>query len=398
MDRRQVCFPYLGEIHQLPHSLPIAVQMALRHPDLDVTIAAFSPAHLEFARSYAQGFPDAALRYRLLAMPELPSAALRLVGQKFCRLAFNRKFFNSFDALVVPERTSLRLRRLGVTRPKFVWTGHGAGDRASGATRDIGEFDFVLLAGGKLEKRLLESGTIRPGRYVAGVYAKFDYVRDVAAARGPLFDNRRPTVLYNPHFWPELSSWPLVGRAVLDALAAQTTYNCVFAPHRRMFERDGDRASADFAAYAGLPHMLVDLGSVASIDMTYTLGADLYVGDVSSQVAEFLTAPRPCVFLNPRGVAWREDPNFRFWSLGEVVVDPDRLIPALHAARARQAERVGLQKAYIQDTFATPNGPTAHLGADAIARFMANTARATERRLNGWRSRPSQVGLPRMVR
>src|SRR3546814_17702316 len=65
-----------------------------------------------------------------------------------------------------------------------------------------------------------------------------------------------------------------------------------------------------------LPHMHIDLGSERSIDMSYTGSADLYLGDVSSQVAEYLYRPRPCVFLNAQGVDWQEDPNYRFWSLG----------------------------------------------------------------------------------
>ena len=40
--------------------------------------------------------------------------------------------------------------------------------------------------------------------------------------------------------------------------------------------------------------------------MAYTQRADIYLGDVSSQVYEFLLNPRPCVFLNPRRFDWRE--------------------------------------------------------------------------------------------
>ena len=42
------------------------------------------------------------------------------------------------------------------------------------------------------------------------------------------------------------------------------------------------------------PNLRFDPGSPASTDMTYTRAADIYLGDVSSQVYEFIAEPRPC--------------------------------------------------------------------------------------------------------
>src|SRR3546814_20758122 len=61
-----------------------------------------------------------------------------------------------------------------------------------GFADDIGRFDFVLLAGRKIEQRLLERQLIRRGDYATGVYAKFDWMNPRAGER--LFDNDRPTV------------------------------------------------------------------------------------------------------------------------------------------------------------------------------------------------------------
>ena len=55
------------------------------------------------------------------------------------------------------------------------------------------------------------------------------------------------------------------------------------------------------------------MGSVRSIDMTYTDQASVYIGDVSSQVYEFLRRPRPCIFLNFDRTAWQGDENFAHW-------------------------------------------------------------------------------------
>src|SRR5205823_4898718 len=136
-----------------------------------------------------------------------------------------------------------------------------------------------------------------------------------------------PTVLYNPHFDPSVGSWPGMGRAVIDRLAGSDDFNLVVAPHVRLFEHAAATARAPVESLAQPGRVRVDLGSLASSDMTYTGQADIYLGDVSSQVYEFIARPRPCVFLNPHRVAWRDDPNYLFWRMGEVIEDLDDLLP-----------------------------------------------------------------------
>ena len=41
----RVCFPYVAELHQVFHSLPIAAELALRHPFFDVRAACATDAH-----------------------------------------------------------------------------------------------------------------------------------------------------------------------------------------------------------------------------------------------------------------------------------------------------------------------------------------------------------------
>jgi hypothetical protein len=62
--------------------------------------------------------------------------------------------------------------------------------------------------------------------------------------------------------------------------------------------------------------------------MTYTSLADLYVGDVSSQVYEYLRDPRPCLFLD-RGVpGWSEDESYAHWRFGPRAGPGDDLVAA----------------------------------------------------------------------
>jgi hypothetical protein len=66
--------------------------------------------------------------------------------------------------------------------------------------------------------------------------------------------------------------------------------------------------------------------------MTYTQGADVYLGDVSSQIAEFMVRPRPCLFINSHGAKWQGNPDYLFWELGPVIDSVDGLGHALRDA------------------------------------------------------------------
>lgn len=375
----KVCFLYNAQLHQIPHSLPIALELAIRHPDIEVEVAGANPRHLDFAQRIAQRCaPDAKVAYHLLERSWHGRLRVLLTGalapNKKRTLRRNARYLAGFDALVTPERTSIALRREGRLPPRtrMIHTDHGAGDRAISVLASTREFDFVINSGKKLEQRRLETGAIRPGDFVSGVYAKFDWVLAPGWQRVPLFDNGRPTVLYSPHFDPELSSWHAVGWQVLDHFAQNSRYNLVFAPHVRLFEPPSRSDWHRFRRYRSLPHLHIDLGSERSIDMSYTLGADAYVGDVSSQVAEFVLRPRPCLFLDPRRTAWQDDPNYRFWHLGPVLHDIGGLDSALLHAFQSHAEFEAVQRQYFDDTFggAGRGESSARRGADALAAFL----------------------------
>ena len=373
----KVSFLYNAQLHQVAHSLPIALELAAHHPDIQVEIAGVTEAHLDFARRLAGRYgSEAPIGYVCLRQPLIARIKRLLTGliapSKHKTLAANVDYFAQCDAIVTPEWTSLALRRLGLpSGTRLILTGHGAGDRAVTVNSRISEFDFVVVPGVKLEQRMLEMGRIRPGAYVAGVYTKFDLLHRASLGGLNPFDNGHPTVLYNPHFERALSSWDEVGMRVLEHFAANPRWNLIFAPHVRLFEMGGRRAYRAFRRYGDLPNIHVDLGGERCHDMSYTLAADLYLGDVSSQVAEFLIRPRPCLFLNPHRFAWRDDPNFRFWELGPVLEDIDGLELALVNATNSHASYRDLQVRYFDDSFGdAARVPSARRGADAIAEFL----------------------------
>lgn len=373
----KVVFPYIAQPHQIPHSLPIAAELASLRPDWDIRLVYSSDAQERVVRRLLALYPQARLpveRFRpnafILWLQKRLGAG---IPEKSLTLIRNRRLFTEVDAVIVPERTSLILRKLFLPKLRIIWTDHGAGDRAVTYSADIATFDYLLVSGNKKAARMQALGMLNPGRHFVGCYPKFDLVARLDARRQKLFANDRPTVLYNPHFESGLSSWPRDGFAVLDFFARQDDWNLIFAPHIRLFDRHQPELLAKLEKYRSIKHLLIDTGSDASIDMTYTQAADLYLGDVSSQVAEFMVRPRPCLFINSHGAAWRNNPDYLFWQLGPVIEGVDGLGDALAAARAGHAQWIERQRHYFRDTFdAEPDaiGRSAAAGAAAIAAFL----------------------------
>src|SRR3546814_2802606 len=107
---------------------------------------------------------------------------------------------------------------------------------------------------------------------------------------------------------------------IIAWFAGQDRYNLVVAPHVRLFAEASDAERAAVAKLAVPGKVMIDLASDRLFDMSYTSGADIYLGDVSSQVYEFLATPRPCLFLNAHQVDWVGDPDYLFWKIGRAHV------------------------------------------------------------------------------
>lgn len=197
------------------------------------------------------------------------------------------------------------------------------------------------------------------------------------------FPGDNPTILYNPHFDPKLSSWYDLGKRILEYFYERPQYNLIFAPHVMLFQKRAHisltkrhfRFSGGISEkYSKCQHMLIDTGSDRSVNMAYTLNADVYLGDASSQVYEFLVRPRPCIFINSHGADWRHDPNYAHWRLGPVIDSPDKFdsiladIDTVHA-RYREAQVIAFEQTF--DLSGNSSDRAARAIVDAITRWMA---------------------------
>lgn len=365
--------------HQVPHAAPYAFELSRRYPQFEVIVACASEQEMALTRDIASLYPGHRCRWVRLA----PPWHYQLIDPIVSKWSFRRKkevlkhsldFFAGLDALVAPERHCMKLRtQFGLTDLILIHTRHGAGDREGGFDDRSGAFDLTLLPGQKYADRLKELGHLADdSAYAVTGWPKFEVIRGLGKTRRQLFQNDNPVVVYNPHFDQRVSSWQPLGRKVLEWFAVHRDYNLIFAPHVVLFKRRRRHGASLPSKFRCLPNIHVDLGSPASADMTYMLSADIYLGDVSSQVYEFLLEPRPCLFLNGHGVEWRNNPFYFHWTLGQVIEDIDReLRPALDRAFSLQQTFLPRQQRAFAYTFRSePDSTAAQRGADAIAEFL----------------------------
>lgn len=372
------------QAHQVAHSLPVALALARVRSDVEVVIASTHPRlTAEIRRICAAAGAAATTIIELKLRSGLAQgldAALGALAPVRKLLVYGEQldFFRSLDLLVVAEKTSLVLKtRHGLALP-IVHTRHGAGDRAVGFDPASALFDRVLVSGAKVRDRLVAEAKLDPARISVVGYPKFD-----VAGRGPpprLFGDDRQVVLYNPHASPRLSSWFRLGRRVLDVFARSRRFNLVFAPHVMLFERSLTLSvSPPGVALPGrlaprhreVLNIRTDLGGPACLDMTYTEAADIYLGDVSSQVYEFLRRPRPTVFLDAHRTAWRDDPNYAHWRTGPVLSDPAALEEAIDEAVAHHADLYApIQRDLFAYSFDLTDRPSSERAAEVLAGML----------------------------
>ena len=325
--RRTIGLPLIGGMHHIFHLIPIAVELE-GDSATDVIVYVRSKEEEQFCEDVLAALGATKTRVVLLKSKFF----LKFLSPKSRVLLSNLKIWNQLDAIIVVERTSTKLRRFSKRLPPFIHIPHGAGDRAKGYDPRIQHFDHVLVAGEKDKKRMLDLGIVTEDTCHVTGYIKPYAVKRIYPETPILFSNSLPVVLYNPHFDLELSSWVEYGANILETFAQNPEMNFIFAPHIRLFENHKEAELAEIKAFSKYDNIHVDLGSQSSCDMTYTRGADIYLGDASSQVYEFLTEPKPCVFLTNSGTDWKDNPDFAHWRYGPVCHSIEDVMSALKRA------------------------------------------------------------------
>ncbi len=370
--------PAIGGAHQFAHFLPVAFELAASAA-CDVRIFAPSPADACEVEALAARLGRA--RPDIVVMDLPPAVAAMIPGalRKIARLLAWTPRLRDADAILCAERTSTILRRLPGRCPPLIHIPHGAGDRAVGFEDRFRFFDRVIVAGAKDRDRLIREGCVAAGNCSVGGPVKLAAMLRSGTDRPRLFAGKRPVILYNPHFHRRMGSGRTMARRLVETVCADDRYDLVIAPHVRLGQDLSPAARAKWESLAVPGRVLVDLGSPRSSDMSYTLAADLYIGDVSSQVYEYLVCPRPCLFVNGHGADWRGNPDYAMWRFGPVIEPVDDLGAALDHAFAswpafREAQMARTQTAFDGIDWDAAGQVIFH-GADPVERAAAIVAR-----------------------
>ena len=348
-DRLRIALLYGAEPYQAYHVSDMAA--ALSHePGVDLTVLTVDPAldplleRLESGQ-FAKAVPHERLRTPAWVRLLRKARVFGILKQQVIADPANIARLASFDAVITPTTHVADIRDRAPRSTRFIYCYHGAGARQASYSPRMAAFDLILPPGQSTAGRLVADGLAAPGSAKAIGLVKLGTCRRLAAQRAPLFDNDSPTVLFSPHSQRQLRSWEKFAEPLIHHAASTGAFNLIVAPHVKMFSREPRWRWRQWERKAVGGRVHIDLGSEASLDMRYTLAADIYAGDVSSQVYEFLVEPKPCVFLNAHGADWQNDPNYPMWRLGEVASSPEEAIRMIERAREVHPRFIELQRA-----------------------------------------------------
>jgi CDP-glycerol glycerophosphotransferase (TagB/SpsB family) len=350
----KIGFVAVSQAHQFLHWIPAAIELG-RREGVRVQVLSSSRACLEFVRHYD---PDGLLELVHLPTPSFHRDGLFSPPPRWLTLYFHWRRFQQNDLIVTTESTSVFLKRRTPFNKPMVRLRHGAGDRSGGYRPETGLFDGIIVNGEKDRQRIIAFGTMPPERIAVCGYCKFEAI---SAPYNPFSDDA-PIAFYNPHFDPTVSSWYNHHHQVLAAMSAITDWNFIVAPHVKL-------AKGRSLGSSPSANVLIDPGSVHTIDMSFVEAASVYIGDASSQVYEFIHRPRPCIFLNLDHHDWRGNDHFRHWTFGQVVDDLTELGPALSRAAELQPAFEPIQREALEQSVDPSPIPASARHADTLLHF-----------------------------
>ncbi|WP_172379444.1 hypothetical protein [Vibrio sp. Vb339] len=166
---------------------------------------------------------------------------------------------------------------------------------------------------------------------------------------GKLFNNDRRTVVFNPHFNKKVgaNAWDSMGVRVLDYLSSSNEFNVIFAPHPRLGEI---LKKTDFDRFRCKNNVIIDLDSENLSNLYYSNYCDVYVGDVSSQVYEYIAIKRrQCIFIDT--ISYHTDESKIMHSLGQRVENFESFKCVINSGLSKEEEVV--QEKVIENVYSS---------------------------------------------
>lgn len=369
---KKIGFCFLAHQAHTRHQLPIAAHLSFFN-GYDVELIVTTRVTFNDLSDLLRHYPGHKCTIRFVTGSKIKTWLGGIKGRLYPNVRNvinnNESLFLSYDILVTPHANLDAVFKLDKSRRiKYVCTFHGAGDGDIGFDNSFSNYDLLLSSGVDVDERLRLEGVVHEGNASEIIgYPKYDLVSTVNAS---LFNNDNVVFVYNPHYAKDLTSWNVFGRDLLSFFSRNPQYNLVFAPHIKVF--DGQIPSG-LNKYQQYTNIIIDVNSNRLMDATYTRSADVYIGDVSSQVYEFLYFDlKPVVFLNAfNKKTWEGNPSLQMWKMGVVVNGISGLSKAIVDARKSHFDFVDIQRGLIERKFSRTDVCPGMRGALAIVRFMS---------------------------
>tara|TARA_B100001769_G_scaffold106741_1_gene82889 strand:+ start:2669 stop:3814 length:1146 start_codon:yes stop_codon:yes gene_type:complete len=255
------------------------------------------------------------LRYRLKNYKN------RLYPPVYTRIKKIIKYLENANAIISTSHNFPDyLSRYKIKVPTLFYLYHGTGTREYGFETSLEKFDHILIPGKYHRDRLKESLSLKDDQIEMIGKPKLDYLKIKLSKNKKLFNNENPIFYYNPHWEIELSSYLKWKEIILQFFIKNKNYNLIFSPHPLVGHLSTKRGYEINEKDIAEDNILVDMGSNQCLDGTYTSIADIYIGDISSMVTEWVVQkPRPCIFINAHNVNWKNNDNYYMWKFGKVV-------------------------------------------------------------------------------
>ena len=245
----------------------------------------------------------------------------RLYPPVYTRIKKVIKYLRNANAIISTSHNFPEyLSKYEIKRPTLIYLYHGTGTRAYGFESSLKEFDHILIPGQYHKDRLIKSFPVKDGQLEMVGVPKLDWMKIKKSKSQRLFNNDNPIFYYNPHWEIEFSSYLKWKDVILEFFKQKKFYNLIFSPHpliQHLSKKTGYELNEKNIVE---DNILVDLESDQCLDGTYTSMADVYIGDISSMVTEWvMQKPRPCIFINAHNVNWKGNDDYYMWRFGKVV-------------------------------------------------------------------------------
>lgn len=372
--RQYVVFLFDSSVHHIHHLLGIVNEFSKLESDFDVQVHIADELVFELL-SESPYLDD--IEIRDISMRLWPWRKNRFGSISYRYIAkHDYRTLNNARGLVGSSFGTHRLSLFGIDQPKLIYTNHGTGDGEYGFGSGLRSMDMILVAGEKMRSQIENQPIFRNGlpfEIVEVGYPKFDFLNvDIFGKElncPKIFENDKPVLLYNPHWMEELNSFNIFGSSLIKWVEKTGRYNMIVNPHP-LFWRFNRKNSKYLRNINNSKNVYVNQDKLIAADMSLMHTADVYVGDVSSSVYEWLKFDRPILFLNNGVEDWESNPHYSMWSFGPVASDVNEMKGILINLSEMEQDFVPLRKAAYLRTFnETPVSPS-KFAAKSILKFL----------------------------